>query len=577
MSFDMAVVNAGGTEFPCGAAVEPEGAGVTENGSDLFGTVGSLAFVVLVIGLIGLGIACVRLSALLSRARRGLTEQGVAQRAADREMQGTMQTLQREVADLRRRLQDESHQRDNLERLRSREAGLLARIARGENMDKILAEVCGFITQDFPEAVVVIMTANTDGTVLTPRIYAAGFPDQLKGLMKQVAVRDGALACGTAAARRAQVIVGDISAHPYFSEVRDAFGKAGLTSCLSSPVLSSEGVLLGTVDAYQSFTRRPTSDMLLLIGECVQWVAVTVTRDLSDIALKQRQGELRKTVDELRHSRDLLEERSRQITRIASDYVFARDEAERANRAKSDFLMMMSHELRTPLNAIIGFSEIIMAKLYGELGDPKYGEYVSDIHASGRHLLGIINDILDLSKIEAGSTTLRLEEFDLAEEVYEAMVMVTPSARDGGVHLVNAVAPGQVRLTADRQRVRQILVNLLANGVKFSAKAAEGRVEVHASILSDGVREVKVSDNGVGIDPEHFNKVLEPFGQVNDAPVVVREGTGLGLPLCKRIMELHGGSLGLQSALGEGTRVILRFPRAASSQQGPMLQPPHSL
>ncbi|MDA0703577.1 MAG: ATP-binding protein [Proteobacteria bacterium] len=237
----------------------------------------------------------------------------------------------------------------------------------------------------------------------------------------------------------------------------------------------------------------------------------------------------------------------------------ARDEAEQASRAKTDFLANMSHELRTPLNAIIGFSEILESETFGPLGEARYRQYATDIHSSGHHLLGMINDILDVSKAEVGQIVLHETEIDLPTLIKEAMTFVADSAGRNGLTLTSQVPSDLPQLRADELRCRQILINLLSNAVKFTR--TDGQVTVGARLGGDGRIVVFVSDAGVGIAPEDIKMALTEFGQIGNPHTRQDEGTGLGLPLAKRLAELHGAELKIESAIGQGTTIGVVFPR----------------
>ncbi len=238
----------------------------------------------------------------------------------------------------------------------------------------------------------------------------------------------------------------------------------------------------------------------------------------------------------------------------------AKDQADTANRAKSTFLANMSHELRTPLNAIIGFSEMMLKHTFGPVGHDKYDEYLNDMHLSARHLLDIINEVLDMSKIEAGKMELDESEVDVGGLIKSVMRMVASRAFGSDLKMETSIAPNLPRLYADERLVRQILINLITNAVKFSRKG--GKVNVEAHEMKDGEMEVVVIDEGVGIAKEKIARALEPFGQVSDNPEDARhQGTGLGLPLAKAMIELHGGEMALESEEGKGTKVYVRFPR----------------
>ncbi len=233
--------------------------------------------------------------------------------------------------------------------------------------------------------------------------------------------------------------------------------------------------------------------------------------------------------------------------------------AEIANRSKSEFLANMSHELRTPLNAVIGFSEIIKNQLLGPVGQDRYVEYGNDIHVSATHLLGLINDILDLSKIEAGREDLAEETVQLPSLINSAVTMVKSRAHESGVALTTSIIDNPPTLIVDRRKMMQILVNLMTNAIKFTPKG--GRVELRAvNDDGDGGLKLQVADTGVGIAEEDIPRALAPFTQLDRQLSRKQEGTGLGLPLTKRMVEMHDGTLAVVSALGEGTTITVRLP-----------------
>jgi cell cycle sensor histidine kinase DivJ len=219
----------------------------------------------------------------------------------------------------------------------------------------------------------------------------------------------------------------------------------------------------------------------------------------------------------------------------------------------------MSHELRTPLNAIIGFSEVMTHQMFGPLGAPRYLEYSRLIHESGSHLLELINSILDMSKIEAGRFQITNETFDLEDAGAQALRFVKLLAERQGVNLEQEIAPEVRQVYADRRAVTQILINLLSNGVKFTP--ARGRVRVAAEAKGDAVQ-ISVSDTGVGIAEENLKRLGQPFEQVEGQYTRSKEGTGLGLALVRALAHLHGGTMTIESRLGEGTTVRILLPRA---------------
>jgi signal transduction histidine kinase len=227
-----------------------------------------------------------------------------------------------------------------------------------------------------------------------------------------------------------------------------------------------------------------------------------------------------------------------------------------ANQHKSTFLANMSHELRTPLNAVIGFSEMLNARYFGDL-TAKQAEYVNDIHGSGKHLLSLINDILDLSKIEAGRMELEVSEFDLRAALDNALTLVRERAQRGGVALRLDADPALGLFEGDERKLKQVVLNLLSNAVKFTPRG--GAVNVAAKRI-DGAAEIAVSDTGVGIAPADQEAIFEAFRQVGTDVTRKREGTGLGLALARRFVELHGGTIRVESAPGKGSTFTVTLP-----------------
>ncbi len=257
--------------------------------------------------------------------------------------------------------------------------------------------------------------------------------------------------------------------------------------------------------------------------------------------------------------------------RAREELIATRSEAEAASRAKSAFLANMSHELRTPLNAIIGFAEVMEQEVFGPLGSARYRGYLTDIRASGLHLLQLLDDILDLSKVEAGKLELEERPCDLFAIFEEAARMLETLAARNGVTLSLQGAGRLPAFLGDPRRLRQIALNLLSNAVKYNRRG--GRVEVAMEPEPDGGLRVTVADTGLGIAPEDQARVFEPFTQLNRAQSDRQEGTGLGLPLCRQLVELHGGRLRLDSRLGEGTRVAITLPAARAAAGAPARAP----
>ncbi len=236
-------------------------------------------------------------------------------------------------------------------------------------------------------------------------------------------------------------------------------------------------------------------------------------------------------------------------------------DAMRADRAKSEFLAAMSHELRTPLNAILGFSEIIERAALGPVGSPKYSEYAADIHSSGSHLLEIINDILDLSKIEAGQMELRPSTFDLRDALTDCSRLISAKGTGDSGRISVDVSDDVQSLHADLRMFRQIVINVLSNADKYTPNG--GTISVVARGGNGGETTIEVTDTGTGIHADDLKRVMEPFAQARRDAMLSHEGTGLGLSLAKRLVEVHGGTLAIESEVGVGTTVRLMFPSIA--------------
>ncbi|MET0273981.1 MAG: ATP-binding protein [Phenylobacterium sp.] len=277
-------------------------------------------------------------------------------------------------------------------------------------------------------------------------------------------------------------------------------------------------------------------------------------------ALKTQEEARRLNEEELRKAVANLERSQAQLSELARKYEAEKVRAEGANQAKSEFLANMSHELRTPLNAINGFSEIMLGEMYGPLGDARYKSYAGDILNSGQHLLALINDILDMSKIEAGKMSLRFEPLSLEEVAEDAARLVRSRAEASGLTL--SLEFGDLpEVEADFRAVKQVLLNLLSNAVKFTPRG--GRITIRAEHRDDplGARvRVSVHDTGIGIAPDDLKRLAKPFEQIESQQAKTQQGTGLGLALTKSLVEMHGGRFELESAPGQGATASFTLP-----------------
>ncbi|MBE1203082.1 PAS domain-containing sensor histidine kinase [Aminobacter carboxidus] len=288
---------------------------------------------------------------------------------------------------------------------------------------------------------------------------------------------------------------------------------------------------------------------------------VSVGSDITQIKqhqdkLMESERRLMATIHDLSLARRSEEERSHELVELNRKYMKETERAEAANRAKSEFLANMSHELRTPLNAVIGFSELMEGRLFGPMGSPRYEEYARDINSSGKYLLGVINDILDMSKIEAGQFSMDREEIDLCPLIRETVRVVSLQAAQKSITVETQIADFMT-LFADRRAVKQIVINLLSNAVKFTGEG--GRISVRARNAS-GALTLSIEDNGCGIPKDALGKLGRPFEQVQNQFSKNHAGSGLGLAISRSLAELHGGALKIRSTEGVGTIVSVRIP-----------------
>lgn len=291
---------------------------------------------------------------------------------------------------------------------------------------------------------------------------------------------------------------------------------------------------------------------------------VSVGTDISSLKrqeerLMENERALTANVADLRKSRQTLEVQAQQLAELAEKYAEQKGHAELASAAKSEFLANISHELRTPLNAILGFSEIMESGLFGPLGSEKYHEYLRDIRESGEYLLEVINDVLDMAKIEAGRFKLSRETIDIDKVVMDAMRVITPRAEEKSIALRAEAACG-LTVEVDRRALKQILLNLLSNAVKFTP--AGGRVTIRTRAVG-GAMNVYIEDTGIGIPKDAIEKLGRPFEQVENQFSKSHKGSGLGLAIAKSLAELHGGSMRIRSTVAVGTVVLVRLPARA--------------
>jgi len=347
------------------------------------------------------------------------------------------------------------------------------------------------------------------------------FDAEFVELLRATPIRKGEGATGRMAETLEPTQIPDIlSDNTYQTRLRETLVGSGYRALLAVPLLRENRIIGGLV-----VNRKTPGEFAPDVIELLRTFAAQSALAIQNARLFQE-----------------IEEKSRQL--------------EVANRHKSEFLASMSHELRTPLNAVIGFSEVLLERMFGELND-KQDEYLQDILSSGRHLLSLINDILDLAKIEAGRMELEVIDFHLPQAIDNAVTLVRERAARRAITLEVEIDSRLGEIKGDERKVKQVLLNLLSNAIKFTPEG--GHVGVQAG-LADGFAEVAVTDTGVGIAPEDHEAVFEEFRQVGTDYAKKHEGTGLGLTLSRRFVELHGGKIWVKSQLGQGATFTFTLP-----------------
>ncbi len=372
---------------------------------------------------------------------------------------------------------------------------------------------------------------------------------------------------GMAVKTKKSQVMNDIAADPRYGPWREDALKRGYKSSMAVPLLNSEARVIGVLNLYSSvpyfFTKERVNQFQILANQAASVIENRLLIEGLERKVRERTEEIEDAYAELKALNRELELRKAE----AED---ARLKAEAANRAKSEFLANMSHELRTPLNAIIGFSEALLQGIYGPVSD-KHREYLNDILESGEHLLSLINDILDISKIESGVIELDVTEFSLKELLRSGMMLFKEKAIKHNLTMEVDIQDDIDMIVADQRRLKQVIVNLIGNAVKFtpdggSVRVSARKIQDAGCMIHDTERtlrefiEITVADTGIGIRPEDLDRLFQPFQQI-ESPIIKRyEGTGLGLSLTKRLVELHGGRIWVESEYGRGSRFIFVIP-----------------
>ncbi|MBU0753803.1 MAG: CHASE domain-containing protein, partial [Planctomycetes bacterium] len=451
----------------------------------------------------------------------------------------------------------EHRQLEDRERDRSR---ILESLTAGAALASILELIVRFIEAENPGTLCSILLLDDEGKHLLLGA-APNLPDFYNQAIHGLEIGDGVGSCGTAAFTKKRVIADDILTHPYWVKFRELTQKANLRSCWSEPILSAEGQVLGTFAVYHREPREPGSEDIERIKSAADFALLAIERKRGEEALQRAFDKLEQRVAE----------RTEELNKSNLALQLAIQEAQRANQTKSDFLASMSHELRTPMNAIIGFSQVLLEKFFGELNE-KQETYVRDIFESGNHLLNLINDILDLSKVEAGMMELQLSKLNVKDLLENGIIMVKEKAQKHNIGITTGVSDDikNIESTADVRKIKQVIFNLLSNAVKFTPDGGSISINArrvscnafkfsrsntepgtqNAELCADFI-EISVEDTGIGLAQEEQERIFDTFHQVQGGIRDKTPGTGLGLPISKNFVELHGGRIWVESE-GEG-------------------------
>jgi signal transduction histidine kinase len=375
----------------------------------------------------------------------------------------------------------------------------------------------------------------------------------------------GVGSCGTAAFTRETTIVTDIATHPYWAPFRDLALRHGLRACWSTPILAASGACLGTFAMYYDVPRQPGVRDIALIQTAAALAAALLERETllaTSEADRRALGEANHLLEEqqaeLEIANQQLQENTVELEMQATALEAARDEAEAANRAKSEFLAAMSHELRTPLNAIAGYADLLLDGVRGELTPTQRGD-LERIKRSGQHLLGLINDILNFAKLEAGKVEYHVDTLPVAPLIESLEELVRPQVDSKPLTYSHTIPVTDLVARCDAEKVRQVLLNLVTNAVKFTEPGGEIRVECDGD--ERNVR-IAVRDTGRGIADEHLARIFDPFVQIDrERTPRSQQGVGLGLSISRDLARGMGGSLTAMSAPGEGSTFTLTLPR----------------
>jgi signal transduction histidine kinase len=454
-----------------------------------------------------------------------------------REIERLKRRLERERAI---RLQAESIAEKGLRDLyeRQQQLSLLARIAAFSNgahsvneaLQFALSELCVFNMWDLGHALFAVGAGDAQRLVSAKVWHGAEAEhiDIFRGISESTEFAPGIGLPGLVLASKKPLWVTDLGNEANFPRLKFA-RECGLKAAAAFPVMSGDTVV-AVLEFFAIAVREPNEALLEIMAQIGLQLGRVIERCRAEEVLKEQTSALMR----------------------------ARDDAKAADRMKSAFLATISHELRTPLNAIIGFSEIMKGEIFGGIGNNQYRNYAADIFASGKHLLGIINDVLDFSRLDANALDLREEYIDPVQAIDGCVQFLQPQAQKAGIALNAKHGDESIRLLTDEKRLRQILINLLSNAVKFTHDGGNVSVSLERSELG---LSIAITDTGIGMSQTEISHAFERFAQIDSRLNRKYDGTGLGLPLAKKLVELHGGSLHIESEPKAGTTVTVTFPR----------------
>jgi signal transduction histidine kinase len=382
-----------------------------------------------------------------------------------------------------------------------------------------MAAVCRVAEAAMPDAICSILLVTPEGALRG--VAGPHLPKEFSLAIDGTPIGPKVGSCGTAAFRGELVVVQDIATDPLWEDFKGLALKHNLRSCWSVPLIAKTGRVLGTFATYHDRPYQPHQHDFEVINRLASYTAIAIQR-----------------------------------SQLHADLIAARDHAEAASQAKSQFLANMSHELRTPLNAILGFSEIISSQSFGPDARQRYVDYAGDIHDAGSYLLSLINDVLDVARVEAGKVKINREHCGIAA-VVEEQLRVVRRAYPECARIVVQIDGGCPDLLVDRRALGQVLINVIGNACKFTPQ--EGQIVLTCDWQNPGLR-LRIADNGPGIPANMIEEMGKPFRQVESAYSRRHSGTGLGLYISRSLMRLHGGDLEIASTLGQGTTVTLAFP-----------------